>query len=107
MSEVFGTAIDLWPVTIGVAAVVLFLGLKKLTGNLRIFVLMIAGSIVGFFVSVVLHNAIYAIVLVKLLDMPDSDEPVFFVIAVIVCPIVLAVGVVGALVTWLRERRLR
>jgi len=107
MSEVFGGAIDLWPVIIVVAAAILFLGLRKLTGRLRIFVLMIGGSILGFFVSVLLHNAIYALILVKLLDMPDSDEPVFFIVAVIVCPIVFAVGVVGALTSWIQARRLR
>ena len=107
MSEVVGAVIDQWPVTVVVAAAILFLGLRKLTGRLRIFVLMIGGSILGFFVSVLLHNAIYALILVKMLDMPDSDEPVFFIIAVIVCPIVLAVGVVGALTSWMRARRLR
>lgn len=107
MSEVFGAVIDFWPVTVVVAAAILLIGLRKLTGRLRIFVLMIAGSIIGFFVSVLLHNAVYAIVFVRLLDMPDADEPIFFIIAVIVCPILFAVGVVGALVTWLRERRLR
>jgi len=107
MSEVFGAVIDLWPVTVVVAAAILLFGLRKLTGRLRIFVMMIGGSILGFFVSVLLHNAIYALILVKLLDMPDSDEPVFFIIAVIVCPIVFAVGVVGGLTSWMRARRLR
>ena len=105
MSEVFGTLIDLWPLTLIAALVVLYFGWKKLKGRLRSFVMMMGGSILGFFASVLLHNAIYAVVFVTLLDKPDYDEPVFFIIAVIVCPIVFIVGAVGTLVTWLRQRR--
>ena len=95
----------LWPVTAVAGAAILYFGRKKLSGRLRYFVTMIGGSMLGFLVSVLLHNAIYALVFVTLLNKPDSDEPVFFIIAVIVCPVVFAVGVVGALTTWLRERR--
>ena len=105
MSEIFGTLIDLWPLTVAVAVVGLYFGWKKLQGRLRIFVMMMAGSVLGFFVAVLLHNAIYAVVFVKLLEKPDFDEPVFFIIAVVVCPIVFVVGAVGALVTLLRQRR--
>jgi len=104
MSEIFGTLIDLWPLTLIAALAILYFGWRKLKGRLRIYVMMMGGAIVGFFVSVLLHNAIYAVVFVKPLERPDYDEPVFFIIAVIVCPIIFAVGVVGALMTWLRQR---
>jgi hypothetical protein len=104
MSEIFGTLIDLWPLTVVAALAILYFGWRKLKGRLRIFVMMMGGAIAGFFLAVLLHNAIYAVVFVKLLEKPDYDEPVFFIIAVFVCPIVFAVGAVGALVTWLRER---
>jgi len=105
MSEIFGTLIDFWPLTVVAGLAALYFGWKKLSGKLRVFVMMMGGAIVGFFVSVMLHNAIYAVVFVTLLDQPDYDEPVFFIIAVIVCPIVFAIGAAGALVTWLRQRR--
>jgi hypothetical protein len=105
MSQVFGSLIDMWPLPLIVALLVLYFGWKKLAGKLGVFVMMIGGAIVGFFVSVLLHNAIYAALFVTLLDKPDFDEPVFFIIAVIVCPIVFVVGVVGSLVMWLRQKR--
>lgn len=35
---------------------------------------------------------------------PDYDEPLFFIIAVLVCPAAFVFGVVGAVVTLLRAR---
>ena len=104
--EVFiRTLLQLWPAVVVAGAAILYFGRKRLSGRLRIFVMMIGGSILGFFVSVLLHNAIYALVFVTLMDRPDLDEPVFFIIAVLVCPVALAVGIVGSLVTWRKQRR--
>jgi len=105
MSEVFGTLIDLWPLTVVAGIAALYFGWRRLAGRMRLFVMMMGGAIVGFFVSVILHNAIYAVVLVKLLERPDYDEPVFFIIAVIVCPLVFAFGLIGAVTTWWVQRR--
>ena len=107
MSTIFGTLIDLWPLTVVAALAILYFGWRKLAGKLRIFVMMMGGAIVAFFLAVLLHNAIYAVLFVTMLEKPDYDEPVFFIIAVIVCPIVFMIGAVGALVTWLRQRRQR
>jgi len=107
MSEVFGTLIDLWPLTVVAGIAALYFGWRKLTGRLRLFVMMMGGAVAGFFVSVLLHNAIYAVVLVKLLQRPDYDEPVFFIVAVIACPLVFAAGLIGALITWFVQRRQR
>ncbi len=105
MSELVRTLLHLWPAVVVAGAAILYFGRKRLSGRLRTFVMLIGGSILGFFVSVLLHNAIYALVFVTLMDRPDLEEPVFFIIAVLVCPVALAVGVIGSLATWRKQRR--
>ena len=57
--------------------------------------LMVAGISLGaFIISVLLHNAISGLF--------GIEEPVFFIIAVFLCPLALAVGVVGGLVMFLK-----
>lgn len=66
------------------------------------FLLLTGLSIVAFVVSVVAHNAISAWLQV--------EEPVFFIIAVLLCPIAFLVGAVGSVVlalkraTWRKPR---
>jgi len=56
--------------------------------------LMIAGIAVGtFIISVFLHNAISALF--------GVEEPVFFIIAVFIAPLALAVGLIGSLVLYI------
>ena len=50
---------------------------------------------VVFIVSVILHNAISAIL--------GVEEPVFFIIAVIVAPLAFVVGAIGSIVLLLRR----
>jgi len=53
--------------------------------------LLIAGIAMGvFIISVFLHNALSGLL--------GTEEPVFFVIAVMLCPLAFAVGIVGSLV---------
>ena len=66
----------------------------------------------GFFVSVFLHNMIYALVI--LLFGPDiwenigmSDEPVFFIIGVVICPVGFLIGAVGSIVMLIKRRYAR
>jgi len=94
-----------WPIAVVLGAAIFVYSRRRLSGRLRLYVTIIGASILGFFVSVLLHNAIYALVFVTLMDRPDMDEPVFFIIAVLVCPVALVVGVVGSLVTWWKQRR--
>jgi len=103
MEEVFGALIDFWPVTVLLSLAVLWYGWKRLRGALRLFVMMAAGSIAGFLVAVFLHNAVYALS-ARWWGPPGLEEPVFFVVAVIVCPLLLLVGVVGAAVVAFRGR---
>ena len=103
-SALFGALIDYWPVSTTLGCVVLFVGWKKLSGRLRVFVMLAGASIVGFLLAAALHNALWWLLFVKLFDRPAYDEPLFFIIAVIVCPVAFLVGVVGAVVTLLRNR---
>jgi len=57
--------------------------------------LMVAGIALGtFIISVLLHNAISGLF--------GIEEPVFFIIAVLLSPLALAVGIVGSLVLFLK-----
>lgn len=53
-------------------------------------------AVVAFPVCVVLHNAISAIL--------GIEEPVFFVLAVVVAPVAFVVGLVGVLANLLRRQ---
>lgn len=75
---------------------------------LRIFLLIAVISLGVGIVSVFLHNAIYAICIQifgadfwERVGMPD--EPVFFVIAVIVSPLGIVVGAIGSMVIYIKR----
>lgn len=81
---------------------------QRLRGRQRAFLLLtgIAGACISVFV--VLHNAVYGLAIY--LFGPEfwqrtgiEDEPVFFILALVVCPIAVLVGAVGALVLALRR----
>jgi len=57
-------------------------------------------SLAAAIISIFLHNAIYA--LIVHFWGADFEEPVFFIIAVFICPLGLAVGIIGGLVIFLR-----
>jgi len=70
--------------------------------------LLVAGISLGaFIISFVLHNAIYGLFIHFFgADFWDrigmSDEPVFFFMAVIICPLAFAVGLIGSLVIFIK-----
>ncbi len=55
------------------------------------FLLVSGVAVVVFVIAVFLHNAIYGLLKV--------EEPVFFVIAVVVAPLTFAIGILGAIVS--------
>jgi hypothetical protein len=57
---------------------------------LKIFLLLIGSSIGVFIIGAFLHNLFSAIF--------NAEEPVFFIIAVLLAPLALAVGIIGSLV---------
>ena len=89
---------------LGVALIVLTVR-EKVGGTLKKFFLLTGASSAGFFVSILLHNAIYGLVFVTMLNRPDLDEPVFFIMATIVCPLGFLVGAIGSIVLGIKKCR--
>jgi hypothetical protein len=44
-------------------------------------------ALVGIPVGIFLHNVICGQIFVRVFDRPDLDDPVFFIMAIVVCPI--------------------
>ena len=59
----------------------------KITGKLRTFLLLTGASAAGMPVFVVLHNAVSGL--------SHTEEPVFFILATIICPLAFLVGALG------------
>ena len=94
---------------LGVALIVLTVK-EKVGGTLKKFFLLTGASSTGFFVSLLLHNAIYGLFIhffgEGFWDRIGGDEPVFFIMATIVCPLGFLVGVVGSIVLAIKNCRL-
>ena len=94
---------------LGVALIVLTVR-EKVAGMLKKFLLLTGASATGFFVSILLHNAIYGLFIYFFgADFWDriglGDEPVFFVMAVLICPLGFLVGAVGSIVLAIKRCR--
>ena len=77
---------------------------------LKKFLLLTGISSAGMFVSIFLHNIIYGVFIHFFgADFWDrigiGDEPVFFFIALILCPIGFLVGMVGSIVMFIKQRK--
>ena len=90
-------------------AALIFLTVKgKVRGTLKKFLILTGASSAGLSVSSFLHNIIYGL-FIQLFgaDFWDriglGDEPFFFVMAVIVCPIAFLVGAVGSVVLAIKK----
>ena len=93
---------------LGIALIVLT-AKSKLKGLLKKFLLVTGAAPVGAVVSVILHNAFYGVFIYFFgADFWDrigtGDEPVFFILAIIVCPIAFLVGVAGSIVLLIKRR---
>ncbi len=89
--------------------ILIFLTVKeKKTGLIKKFLLLTGISAAGFFVSVFLHNAFYAlgiissqiIVLKYLMEVLDVA---FFLVAIFACPLGFLIGLVGSLVLFIKK----
>ena len=81
-----------------------------LKGLLKKFLLVTGAAPIGTVVSVILHNAFYGVFIYFFgADFWDrigtGNEPVFFILAIIVCPIAFLVGVIGSIVLFIKGRR--
>jgi len=92
---------------LGVALI--FLTVKeKVGGTLKKFLLLTGASAAGIFVFVLLHNLVYGLFIYWFgADFwGEGDEPVFFIMAVLVCPIGFLVGAVGSIVLAIKKSRM-
>ncbi len=86
-----------WPVLAGLGVTLLVLTVKtKAGGMLKKFLLLTGASAVGLPVFAILHNVVSGLF--------NTEEPVFFIIAIIVCPIGFLVGVIGTIVLAIKSK---
>ncbi|MFC2024915.1 hypothetical protein ACFLTG_00665 [Chloroflexota bacterium] len=93
---------------LGVALIVLTMK-EKVGGMSKKFLILTGASAAGFFISFLLHNAIYGLFIHFFgADFWDriglGDEPFFFILATIVCPIGFLVGAVGSIVLAIKNK---
>ena len=82
----------------------------KLDKIFKRFLLLASSSAVGVFVSILLHGVVYGLfILLFGEDFWDrtgiGDEPLFFIMAIFVCPVAYIVGTVGSIVLMTRRKR--
>ena len=82
----------------------------KLDRLFKGFLLLTSSSAVGVFVSILLHGVIYGLFILIFGEgfwdrIGIPDEPAFFIMALIICPIAYLVGTVGSVVLILRRKR--
>jgi len=97
-----GFAVNLVPavglVFIGLGVTLIILTVKTRDGGmLKKFLLVTGASAVGLPVFGILHNVVSALL--------NTEEPVFFIIAIIVCPIGFIVGAIGSIVLAIKRNR--
>ncbi|MBL7125089.1 MAG: hypothetical protein ISS51_03215 [Dehalococcoidales bacterium] len=92
---------------LGIALLVFTLR-EKVGGVLKKFFLLTGASAAGIFVSILLHNAIYGLFIYWFgADFwKGGDEPFFFIMAIIVCPVGFLVGAVGSIVLGIKNYRM-
>jgi len=109
-----GSALFLTPFVIffllGIALIVLTLR-EKVGGTLQKFFLLTGASSTGVFVFILLHNLVYALFIHFFGEgfwdrIGIGDEPVFFTMALFVCPLGFLVGVVGSIILAIKNFRM-
>jgi len=97
-----------WGVFAGLGVTLLVLTVKtKVAGILKKFLLLTGASAVGIPVFAVLHNLVYALFILCFGEYfwgASGDEPVFFILAAIVCPFAFLVGAVGTIVLTIKNK---
>ena len=80
---------------------------RKITGKLKKFQLLAGASALGLPVFAVLHNVVYMLGIMWFGESAwgNGDEPVFFILAAIVCPLGLLVGGIGTIIIRMKQRR--
>ncbi|MBC8273362.1 MAG: hypothetical protein H8E40_00110 [Chloroflexi bacterium] len=79
---------------------------QKLGGMLRGFLLLTGACATGFFVFFLLHNFVYGL-FIQFFGAEfwnGGDEPFFFILAALICPLGFIVGAIGSIVLAVRRR---
>ncbi len=90
--------------------VLIFLTIReKIKGLLKLFLLLTGISAAGFFVSVFLHNAFYALGIIAsqiivLSSLMEALNVLFFIIAIFACPLGFLAGLVGSIMLLVKKR---
>lgn len=71
---------------------------KEVGGTSGAFLLLTGASALGMSVFAILHNLVTAMFIKIFKVNPNFDEPVFFILAVLVCPLGFLVGAIGTIV---------
>ena len=89
-------------------ALIFFTVKEKVGGMLKKFLILTGASSAGFFVSILLHNAFYGLLIYWFgADFWNGgDEPFFFIMAIFVCPLGFLVGAVGSIVLAIKRLRM-
>lgn len=101
--SIFGAAFFL----LGVA-LIYFTVKEKVKGISKKFLLLTGASAVGLPVFAALHNLVYALLILWFGEDfwgPGGDEPVFFTLAIIVCPLGFLTGAIGTVVLTIKNKR--
>jgi len=89
----------------------LVLAIKVKTERIfKVFLILTGAAAVGIFISMLLHNLVYGIFIQLFGEgfwqrTGIEDEPFFFIMGIIVCPIAFLVGTVGSIVLMIRRRK--
>ncbi len=98
-------------VLLSLGGALLFLTLRgRVRGLFKKFLILTGACAVGIPISLVLHNAIYGVLIHFFgADFWDrvglTDEPVFFMMAIFVCPLGFLVGAAGSIVQFAKSSR--
>ncbi len=81
---------------------------SKVVGGLKKFLLLAGGSVVGFFVCVLLHNFLYALAVLTepisaLHRLFEFLHAAFFLIAILVCPLGFLTGLIGSIFQLIKQ----
>jgi hypothetical protein len=81
----------------------------KIDKKLKIFLILTGSSAAGFFLSVILHNLFYGLAVLSknlavLRFLMEAFEIIFFIIAVIACPIFFLIGALGGAFLLLKNK---
>ena len=90
-------------------ALTIFTLKTKVAKKLKILLLLTGISSSGVFVSIILHNFIYGLFIFLFGQdiwnrIGIGDEPVFFLIAVVFCPLGLLFGIIGSIVLFIKNK---